>query len=123
MQFTCECGMVFRKVKRWPLHCHCGRHYAQLPANATEPSLIVKVASFCAEKAKWYAAGAPVRTTELQTSLLAFCSGCSYFDQEKVKCKACGCNLKAAVKMATKQCPHQKWPVDKPIDTASPEAT
>jgi len=122
-QFTCECGMTFRKVKRWPLHCHCGRHFHQLPADAkaAEPGLIVKFVSLCAEKAKWYAAGKPERSEQQQAECLEACKACPYFDADKTTCRACGCALIAAVKMATKRCPHGKWPDDKPTDTTSPK--
>lgn len=119
--FTCECGQEIKNIRVWPVHCRCRRVYRSdgtpaapgkgvEAAEIKEPGIFTKAISFCSEMAKWRAAGSPLRPQAEQEAALAVCSECPHYDAKRVVCKACGCRLKAAVKMATKTCPLLKWP-------------
>lgn len=40
---------------------------------------------------------------------LSICKSCENFDNEKWKCKVCGCYLDKKAKMNTENCPDNKW--------------
>lgn len=69
--------------------------------------LLAKATSYSVAYLRWTAAGRPHRTTEEQASTLAICQSCEHFDADK--CGLCGCWLRQKIKMATENCPIQKW--------------
>lgn len=74
--------------------------------------------SYLESRARWIAAGRPLRTHDEVKSLFQVCEGCPLFQQIKPgvgRCKACGCFLKRSGKhfnklaWGTESCPEGKW--------------
>jgi hypothetical protein len=40
---------------------------------------------------------------------LAICFGCEFFNEDSMRCKKCGCNMKLKTKLDTAKCPINKW--------------
>jgi Family of unknown function (DUF6171) len=37
------------------------------------------------------------------------CLSCEWYDQEQIRCKACGCFLEQKTSYTSQSCPHNKW--------------
>lgn len=75
-----------------------------------------KVVRYTNAVTRWILAGKPTRTDEEVEKLLATCKQCEEYDEEKQRCKACGCNINLntnpllnKLRMGTEQCPKGKW--------------
>jgi len=55
----------------------------------------------------WVRGGCKISKSALYR--LAICYSCEFFDEENIRCKKCGCNMKYKTKMDTAKCPIDKW--------------
>jgi len=55
---------------------------------------------------------------EVAAARLAACDGCDLLDRERMRCRSCGCFVKAKAQMSGERCPVGKWdaPVGAPAD-------
>ena len=81
------------------------------------PSFIMQLMNYKEALIKWKKAGKPTRNKEEVDQLhTTYCSKCDWYDQEKKRCKGCGCKVTTGdiaifnkIKMATEHCPKEHW--------------
>lgn len=81
------------------------------------PTLAQQGANFGQAVARWVGGGAPTRTAEEITELVAICRACpsGEYDANQERCMACGCPVRAAgawrnkLAMRTERCPRGHW--------------
>ena len=86
---------------------------------------MTRVGRYAAEIQTWLAAGRPVRSDERVREIYeTICRPCEHFNQERERCKACGCKLGLSrralfnkLRMATTSCPldEPKWIAEVPM--------
>ena len=50
-----------------------------------------------------------VASSELYEERMKVCRACTFFDEEQVRCRKCGCRLKGKAKFEGAHCPIKKW--------------
>ena len=127
----CPLAVVFkpRPCNKAPKPCEdCRKEEKKLIAEMRKTHPKVKVPEYPAIWAqlqtwkeavnKWREAGKPKRTNEeVQEIKKKFCnSTCSWYDEEKGRCKGCGCRVTEGgvavlnkIRMATEHCPREMW--------------
>lgn len=83
-------------------------------APALEPLTLAGMAkSFFGSALKFAASGFPVTPLERLEERLALCASCEHWNADGFggtgQCRACGCSTQAKLRMATAECPIQKW--------------
>ncbi len=95
-------------------------HVQKILAETTEPTLSDKAKHYAEAVIRWWAAGCPVRSKELQDRCRLTCQACpsDQFDPETETCKVCGCSVRKSrfairdkVAMATEVCYKDHWPM------------
>lgn len=71
------------------------------------PALGTKIISVAKAAAAWIAAGSPLRDEQECAKILVICEACE--NHAGGGCKLCGCNLAAKIRMATENCPADRW--------------
>lgn len=74
------------------------------------PTIVEQIQTLGMEGYHWASSGFPTTTDEEREARLEICRGCSQYDAEQKRCRACGCFVEEAAVMATKECPDNKWP-------------
>ena len=53
----------------------------------------------------------PFVSDEISRERMEICTRCMYYDSSQIRCKECGCFLKAKTRFAVNGCPIGAWPV------------
>lgn len=77
-----------------------------------------QVAHLASDLATFIVAGAPITRKELREQRLAICETCP--EKKGSKCLQCGCLIRIAAWMETKNCPLGKWPTAETQPTSQP---
>ena len=109
--WTCNrTGKVIALTTVLPIHCSCPEEQQNVPLGK-------RVYRWGVAVWEWAKAGFPRRTDEEVDRFLAICrEPCDRYDEEKGRCKTCGCNVNRKrvalvnkIRMATEHCPAGKW--------------
>jgi len=74
----------------------------QYPSLAKQAKNLVQTAGQIARNPK-------VASDDLYEQRMKICRACTFFDQEQVRCRKCGCRLKGKARFEGAKCPIQKW--------------
>ena len=88
---------------------------AEFPEGVPEyPSLTIQALTWKDAVLRWNKAGRPTRTAEEVAVLLDKCKQCTWYDEDKRRCRGCGCKVTDGgiavlnkLKMATEHCPRE----------------
>ncbi len=72
------------------------------------PSL-AKQARNLAQTAGQIARNPKVASEDLYEKRMKICRACTFFDDQQVRCRKCGCRLKGKARFEGAKCPIQKW--------------
>jgi hypothetical protein len=69
--------------------------------------MMQKILLFLKEIFLWAKSG--FNLSNLYFERLSICERCPEYDEDKMKCNVCGCNMKYKARMSSAQCPLKKW--------------